>query len=101
MLNFYRTTTYNYITAVYFLASVGGATFASLLLSHHVYLLNGLSVMCFFLTAMVVLLIPSHCGRDSKIAENAVPILSPIEDDGLLPVSPNGPRTLDEKQVMK
>ena len=57
--------------------------------------------MSFVLTAMIATLIPSHCGRDSKIAANAVPLLSPIEDDDLLPESPKGPITMDEKQVMK
>lgn len=96
----FSTTTYNYITGTYFLASVGGATFASLLLSHHVYLLNGLSVMGFILTAMIAMLIPSHCGRDSKLAADAVPILSPFEDDQTPPLSPKESMTDDENQVM-
>lgn len=96
-----RTTTYNYISGIYLLASFGGATFASLLLSHHVYFLNGLSVMCFVLTAMIAMLIPNHCGRDSKLAADAVPILSPDEDDELPPFSPKESTTSDKNQVTK
>ena len=96
----FRTTTYNYMTSTWLLASVGGATVASLLLSHHVYFLNGLSVTCFALTAMIAMLIPGHCGRDSQLAADAVPILSPIEDDESSPASPKRPSTLDGNQVM-
>lgn len=97
----HRTTTYNYISALCFLASVGGGTVASLLLSHHVYFLNGISTMSFVLAAMIATFIPSHCGRDSKIAANAVPILSPAEDDDLLPESLKGLIPMAEKQVTK
>lgn len=45
------------------------------------------------------MLIPSHCGRDFKLAADAVPILSPVEDDESPPVSPKGPPMFDENQV--
>ena len=79
---------------------MGAATIGSLLLSHHVYLLNGLSAVCFVLTAMIALLIPSHCGRDSGLAADAVPILSPVEDDDLPPMSPKGQVTSIDDEVM-
>lgn len=59
----FRTTTYNFITGTYFLASVGRAIFTSLFLSHHVHFLNGLSVTCFALTAMITMLIPNIVGE--------------------------------------
>lgn len=93
-----RTTTYNYITGTYLIASIGGATVASLLLSHHVYLLNSLSAICFVLTAMLAMLIPSHCGRDSEVTADAVPILSPAEDDeSPPPLSPKGLISVDDQ----
>ena len=56
--------------------------------------------MCFALTAMLAMLIPSHCGRDSKLAADAVPILSPVEDDVQPPVSPDGRATFVDDQVI-
>ena len=56
--------------------------------------------MCFALTAMLAMLIPSHCGRDSQLAADAVPILSPVEDDEVPPVSPKGPSTILNDQVL-
>ena len=93
-----RTTTYNYITGTYLIASIAGASVASLLLSHHVYLLNGLSAICFALTVMLAMLIPSHCGRDSEVTADAVPILPPAEDDDSPPpVSPKGLISVDDQ----
>ncbi len=93
----FRTKIYNYISGFYLLASFLGSLIASLLLSHHVYFLNCLSAVCFILTAMMAMLVPSHCGRDSQLAADAVPILSSVEDDE----SPKETRTLDKNQVIK
>lgn len=88
MLIDYSTKTYNYLSGTYLLAGVGGAAFGSLLLTNHVYLLNGLSIVCFALTAWIALFIPPHCGRDLKSIEDLTPILSPLEEDSSLPSSP-------------
>lgn len=56
--------------------------------------------MCFALTAILAMLIPSHCGRDSKLAADAVPILSPVEDDESPPMSPKGQASfLDDQET--
>ena len=75
-----RTKTYNYISGTYLLAGVAGAALASLLLSRHIYLLNILAIICYALTLWVAMLIPTHCGRDFKLVEDTVPILTPPED---------------------
>lgn len=59
-----RTNVYNYTSAFYFLASVSGSGVGSLLLSHHVYILNGLSILCYLLTMLLALLVSPDCGRD-------------------------------------
>ncbi len=76
-----RTNSYNYISGSYFLASVAGSSIGSLLLSQHVYLLNGLSIACYALTACVAATISSHCGRDEQDDESSAPILSDDDDD--------------------
>ena len=75
-----RTNSYNYISGCYFLASVVGSWIGSLLLSRHVYLLNGLSVACYLLTACVSAAIPSYCGREEP-EERSPHIVSDQEDD--------------------
>ena len=79
-----RTNWYNYISGFYFLASVVGSWIGSLLLSQHVYLLNGLSIACYALTACLSLTIPSQCGReepDEQDDESSELIESDQEDD--------------------
>ncbi len=76
-----RTNSYNYISGCYFLASVGGSSIGSLLLSQHVYLLNGLSIACYALTACVSATVSGQCGRDEQDDESSVPVLSDDEDD--------------------
>ena len=76
-----RTNSYNYISGFYFLASVGGSSIGSLLLSQHVYILNGLSIACYALTACVSATVSGHCGRDEQDDESSVPVLSEDEDD--------------------
>ena len=75
-----RTNSYNYISGFYFLASVGGSWIGSLLLSQHVYLLNGLSIACFALTAGVSASVPSHCGRDGQVDESPA-LMNPDQED--------------------
>ena len=78
MLTKNSTTTYNYISGAYLLAGAGGATFGSLLLSNHVYLLNFLSILCFALTACTVLRIPNDLGLELN---EPVSVLSTEEED--------------------
>ena len=76
----YRTKTYNYISAFYYIADFGGAAVVSLLLSHHVWLLNALSILCYALTVWIAILIPSECGRHLSDVEDRVPILASVEE---------------------
>ena len=46
------------------MASVCGSTVGSLLLSDHVYLLNGVSIACYVLTICATCLIPGHLGQE-------------------------------------
>ena len=75
-----RTNSFNYMSAFYFLAEVGGSWIGSLLLSQHIYLLNGLSIACFALTTYVSGAIPSHCGYEEQ-HEYPEPIISNLEDE--------------------
>lgn len=83
----FRTNSYNYISGVYYLASVGGSWIGSLLLSQHVYLLNGLSIACYALTACVSVAVPSYCGRDEHDQSYAA-IIPEQEDDDFNATSP-------------
>ena len=76
-----RTNYYNYISGFYFLASVGGSSIGSLLLGHHVYLLNGLSIVCYILAACVAAATPSHCGRNEKSDESSPMIIPDLDED--------------------
>ncbi|KAI4138800.1 MAG: hypothetical protein L6R39_006598 [Caloplaca ligustica] len=67
------TNAYNYISAFYFLASVLGSAIGSLLLNDHVYILNGLSITCYLLTACVASIIPANYGRDDKTPDDTQP----------------------------
>lgn len=82
-----RTSVYNYISGYYFLASVLGSATGSLLLSRHVYILNGLSILCFLITAFVAIWIPAHFGRDESVDEATKPLLSPSQGNLLIPSS--------------
>ena len=74
-----RTNSYNYISGFYYLASVGGSWIGSLLLSQHVYLLNGLSIACYALTACVSVAVPSHCGREEH--DQSYAVITPEQED--------------------
>ena len=51
-----------------------------MLLSNHVYLLNGLSILCYALTACVAATVPSQCGQDNQAIEDLKPILLASDD---------------------
>lgn len=95
-----RTKTYNYISGTCLIAEVGGAILGSLLLSHHVYFLNSLAIICYILTAWIAMLIPSHSGRDLKVIEDAVPILLPLDDPDP-PYSPHQRSGLSRQDASK
>ena len=57
------------------MANVAGSSIGALLLSNHVYLLNGLSILCYALTACIAATIPSECGRDARATEGSSPLL--------------------------
>ncbi len=86
MLILPRTKIYNYLSAAYLLAGVGGAAIGSALLSNHVYLLNALAFACFVLTMFIGMLIPLGCGR-KLIAKSCESGSLPLE----LPDSPSAP----------
>ena len=68
------------MSGAYLLAGMGGAALGSLLLSHHVYLLNGLSILGYAITAWIALLIPRQAGMEyEKVASDVLPI--PVSDD--------------------
>ena len=75
VLTFVRTEFYNYISAFWVLSSVGGSAIGSVLLSHHVWLLNALSVLCFIIAACLATALPSGLGKDSTSAEDTRPIM--------------------------
>lgn len=74
-----RTNSYNYVSGFYYLASVGGSWIGSLLLNQHVYLLNGLSIACYALTACVSVAVPSQCGREDH--DPSYVAIAPEEED--------------------
>ena len=76
-----RTNSYNYISGFYFLASVLGSWIGSLLLSQHVYLLNGLSIAAYALTACVAVAVPSQCGREEHDQSYAAVSTEQEDDD--------------------
>lgn len=77
----YRANAYNYISAFYFLASVGGSSVGSLLLDHHVYFLNGLSITCYMLACSVALAIPAYCGLEIKEHDRDIAITPELDDE--------------------
>lgn len=83
-----RTNVYNYISGCFLLAAVLGSTIGSLLLSNYLYYLNGLSIMCYVITACIAITIPSHLGRDSEIIEDSRTTLLIPDDSGALTTSP-------------
>ena len=71
------TNVYNYISGAYCIASVIGSMVGSQLLQDHVYLLNGLGVLCFLLAAGLSCLVPASYGRNR-------PSDLPVESTSLL-----------------
>ncbi|KAI4198057.1 MAG: hypothetical protein LQ350_005498, partial [Teloschistes chrysophthalmus] len=71
---------YNYVTAFYTLGSVVGSYIGSLLLSHHVYVQNFISVVCYILTVGVAAFIPSYLGFEQPAAESAA-LIDEDDDD--------------------
>ena len=64
---FFRAKTFNYMTSLYLLASVLASSIGSALLSHHVYILNSLSILCFVLAIAIATFIPPDLGRNTTI----------------------------------
>lgn len=58
-----RTNTNNRISALYILASVGGSALGSVLLSHHVFLLNWLGVICSLIALGFNAFLPPQLGK--------------------------------------
>lgn len=85
-----RTNVFNYISAFYFLASVFGSTVGSILLSNHVYVLNGLSISCYMITISVAALVSPACGRSNATGESAETSRNASEHDPLIPVTSPG-----------
>lgn len=83
-----RTNAYNYISACFLLAAVLGSTIGSLLLSNYLYYLNGLSIMCYVMTACIAIIIPSHLGRESELSGNSRTTLLTPDDSGPPTTSP-------------
>ncbi|KAL8743194.1 MAG: hypothetical protein Q9190_004429 [Brigantiaea leucoxantha] len=69
------TKSYNYISAFYLLANMAGTAVASLLLSHHVYLLNFLSVLCYLLTLCLAATFPTQAVKDGKFVAESPELL--------------------------
>lgn len=63
-------------------------------MSSHVYILNGLSILCFLMTAFVAIWIPACYGRDESIDEATKPLLSPPQDNLLIPTNPTSHASL-------
>ena len=84
-----RTNIYNHISGFYFLASVLGSAIGSLLLSNHVYILNGMSIVCFLVTAYVATLVPAHHGRNDSLDEAAESFLESSNEGFLIPTTPD------------
>ncbi|KAL8726068.1 MAG: hypothetical protein Q9166_006947 [cf. Caloplaca sp. 2 TL-2023] len=59
---------------------VSGSAIGSLLLSRHVFLLNGLSFLCYILTSCVAAAIPTESGRAADDADASRPILLAVDD---------------------
>lgn len=70
-----RTKAYNYMSGCFYLAVVSGSALGSLLLSHHVYILNALSIFGYIFTACLAATIPSHCGREVESTDVTRPLL--------------------------
>lgn len=87
------------MTASYMLASVAASTIGSLLLSHHVYLLNFLAIICFILAILLAVTIPGDTGRDDadhiSLEDSTTSLLS---DDRPRSRSPSSSSALSLKQ---
>ena len=84
------------MSGFYYLASVGGSWAGSLLLSQHVYLLNGLSIACYTLATCISTTIPSHCGCDEQDDESSPLIIPDHEYDNY----DNSPPSSTESAVL-
>ena len=87
-LTIVRTEFYNYISAFWVLSSVGGSAIGSVLLSHHVWLLNALSVLCFIFAACLATAIPSGLGKSGESAEDTRSIIMASDDPDIQRTSP-------------
>ncbi|MCJ1229055.1 hypothetical protein MMC12_005719 [Toensbergia leucococca] len=83
------TNTFNYVSGFYFCASVFGSAVGSLLLSNHVYILNGLSILCYIVTICVATVIPPCYGRNDSVNEAVQPFRDSSEEDLLIPTTPS------------
>lgn len=72
----------------YFLASVFGSAIGSVLLSNHVYILNGLSIACYLSTAYVASSGPEHYGRADSAGGALQPFANSSDEDFSNTVSP-------------
>ncbi len=72
----------------YFLASVFGSAIGSILLSNHVYILNGLSIACYLSTAYIASSMPEHYGRADSGGGALQPFMNPSDEDFLNTMSP-------------
>ena len=88
LLNVESTNAYNYISGFYFLANVFGSTIGSLLLSNHVYILNGLSIIVYLMTAFMATTVPAHYGRETLAEESVQPFLDSSDEASPSPRSP-------------
>lgn len=89
----HRTNAYNYISASYFLGGVFGSAIGSLLLSNHVYILNGLGISFYLLTAYIATFIPSHYGLGDPAEDTVQSFLRSSYEDDSTTTSPM--RTVD------
>ena len=85
---------YNYYSAAYLLATMAGAGFASGLLSSHVYLVNGASIVCSLVTIAGCLVIPRSLGR-KVLAVGGTDRLLDSSEDSSPPLSPSGIATIE------
>ncbi len=73
------TSAYNYLSAALLSTWVAGAAIGAMLLSHHVWLLNSLSIICYVVTACLATTIPGSFGKDG--GDRAAIHCSPDERD--------------------
>ena len=86
-----RTNVYNYISGFYFLASVLGSAVGSQLLYNHVYILNGLSIICYLSTACFASFVPASYGCDNPTEAVTQPSFQTELIDTSSAIFPHGP----------